>query len=99
MSALPVVRVAGPLRDALGAPALESIGTAQLAAFLAQRRWFGSKGRVPTSVKFRDVVPLPFEGTIAAMSTIDVEMRGQHLRYSLPLAVIPGRHADDPARP
>src|SRR5688572_28921155 len=94
-----VVRVIGPLRDALEAKALETIGTEALSSFLAKRRWFGSKGRVPASVQFSDVVRLPFEATTAVMTTIDVEIRGQHLRYSLPLVVVAGEPNDDPARP
>src|SRR5688572_2541003 len=94
-----VVRVAGPLRDALDTRVLETIGTEALSGFLAKRRWFGSKGRVPTSVQFSDVVRLPFEATMAVMTTIEVEIRGQHLRYLLPLAVVAGEPNDDPARP
>ena len=99
MTGAAVVRVAGPLRDALGASALNTIGTDALAAFLAQRRWFGAKGRTPASVRFRDIVPLPFAGSIAAMTTLDVDLGGQRARYLLPLAVTTGVHNGDPTRP
>ena len=98
MSALPVVRVAGPLHEALGAKALATIDTAALAAFLGQRRWFGAKGRTPKSVKFGDVVPLPFDGTISAMTTLEIDFGGQQVRYQLPLAVAPGGAEGDASR-
>lgn len=99
MSALPVVRVAGPLRDALDARALEAIDTGALSAFLAQRRWFGAKGRTPARVRFLDVVPLPFAGTTAALATVEVDFGEQRSRYLLPLVVAAGSASGDPTQP
>src|SRR5919205_2594043 len=85
---LPVLHVAGTLRDALAPEALARLGTEELAHFLAERRWFGAKGGTPRAVRFAEVIPLDWDDGSFALARLDVETAdGAHHRYQLPLAV------------
>lgn len=94
---LPTVTVAGALADALTADALAQLTSAQLGAFLLQRRWFGGKGRVPAQVRIGEVVELRGEALRAAVARLDVDTGdGRTVHYQLPLAVT---RADEGERP
>ncbi|HEX2780066.1 MAG TPA: putative maltokinase [Gemmatimonadaceae bacterium] len=84
---LPTLRVSGPLGAALSAEALAQIGSAQLAAFLLQRRWFGGKGRAPSSVRIGDVVDIREGDAHHVVARLDVQVGGRTAFYQLPLAV------------
>lgn len=87
-ASLPTIRVAGALTDALTADALSQLGTAQLAAFLLQRRWFGGKGRAPVRVGIGDVVEIRHGDLRAAVVRLDVDTGAEKaVYYQLPLAV------------
>ncbi len=87
-ASLPTIRVAGALTDALTAAALSQLDTAQLAAFLLQRRWFGGKGRAPVGVRIGDVVEIRHGDLSAAIVRLDVDTgAGKVVHYQLPLAV------------
>ena len=85
---LPTLRVRGALTDALSAPALAQLGSAELARFLLQRRWFGGKGRAPAHVRVGDVVALRDGDGCAAVARLDVDPGdGRIVHYQLPLTV------------
>ena len=85
---LATLRVHGPLEAALAPDALTSLPDDALRAFLLQRRWFGAKGRRPTSVRIAAAVPLRWEALRASLAIIDVVFDGGRTqRYQLPLAV------------
>jgi maltose alpha-D-glucosyltransferase/alpha-amylase len=76
------------LGDALLPNELARLATADLAAFLAPRRWFGAKAGTPTSARVRDVVPLPWEGGRFAIARLEVTTSaGAHGLYQVPLCV------------
>ena len=76
------------LRDALSPNELARLGTAELAAFLAPRRWFGAKAGTPTAARIRDVVPLPWEDGRFAIARLEVTTSaGAQNVYQLPLCV------------
>ena len=89
------LHVHGPLEAALAPETLQSLPTDALREFLFARRWFGAKGRTPTSIRITDVVPLRWESLRAAIALIEVGFDdGRPQRYQLPLAV---RRDDAPA--
>jgi maltose alpha-D-glucosyltransferase/alpha-amylase len=76
------------LADALAPNELARLGTDDVAAFLAPRRWFGAKAGKPSAARVRDVVPLPWEGGRFAVARLDVTTAaGTHSTYQLPLCV------------
>jgi maltose alpha-D-glucosyltransferase/alpha-amylase len=89
--AAPTLTLAGGLDTALSAEALGALTSAQLARFLAERRWFGGKGRTPTAVRVADVVPIDWGrggGDRAAVVRLVVETAGvPDASYQLPLVV------------
>lgn len=65
---------------------LASLGRAQLEPYLADRRWFGAKGREVVSITLRDVAPLP--DTALFLACIRVRFAdGDHTDHQLPLAL------------
>jgi hypothetical protein len=58
---MPVLHVP-KLADALAPNELAKLGTDELVAFLAPRRWFGAKAGTPSSARVRHAIPLPWEG-------------------------------------
>ncbi|NUQ21220.1 MAG: hypothetical protein HOQ09_09695, partial [Gemmatimonadaceae bacterium] len=95
-AASPTIRVSGALADALCADALAELGSAELAAFLLERRWFGGKGRAPSEVRVGDVVELRAGDARYAIARLDVDMGGRTAFYQLPLAVRREEGADTP---
>jgi trehalose synthase-fused probable maltokinase len=76
------------LADALLPDELARLGTDDLAAFLAPRRWFGAKAGTPRSARVRDVIPLAWDGGPFAIARLEVatSATGPTL-YQLPLCV------------
>lgn len=88
------------LDSALTLESLRTLEQTTLAAFLAGRRWFGSKQGTPARMTVHDVVPLGAvaDDTSAAVARLDVELRdGRVERYQLPLVVRSGDGASDKA--
>ena len=76
------------LRDALQPNELTRLGTADLAAFLAPRRWFGAKTGAPRAARVRDVVTLPWEDGRFVIARLEVTTgTGNQALYQLPLCV------------
>ena len=87
-AAPPTLRVHDPLEAALAIEALTSLRQDELLAFLQHRRWFGAKGRTPSSVRIATAVPLRWETLRATIAVIEVAFgSGRIERYQLPLAV------------
>ena len=85
---LPTLRV-GTAADALAPHVLETLSTADLATFLAKRRWFGAKAGSPSAARIRDVVKLEWEGGTFALARVEVAAAGGGTPslYQLPLCV------------
>jgi trehalose synthase-fused probable maltokinase len=77
------------LGDALAPNELARIGTEELIAFLAPKRWFGAKAGKPTTVRVRDAIPLPWESGRFAIARIEVATEGstEPKTYQVPLCV------------
>ena len=97
MIALPTLRVAGGLNAALSARVLAQLDSAQLSAFLLQRRWFGGKGRAPASVRIGDVIEIHDGDAQFAVARLDLDMGGRTALYQLPLAVRADGDGESPA--
>ena len=83
----PTLRVHA-LENALAPNELAKLGTPELVAFLAPRRWFGAKAGTPTAARIREVIPLPWEGGQFAITRLEVTTaNGQTSLYQLPLCV------------
>ena len=88
----------GPMRPALHVPRLADaltpnelakLGTDELVAFLAPRRWFGAKAGTPSAARIRDAVALPWEGGRFAVARLEVKTANaaEPKVYQLPLCV------------
>ncbi|HEX6964227.1 MAG TPA: hypothetical protein VF166_00425 [Gemmatimonadaceae bacterium] len=87
---LPTLRVAGAVDSALAPDVLDTLGVADLARFLAHRRWFAGKGRTVTSTAMRDIVPLAWASYRAAAARLEVETDdGAVAEYQLLLSALP----------
>ena len=77
------------LTDALAPNELAKLGTDELVAFLAPRRWFGAKAGTPSAARIRDAIPLPWEGGRFAIARLEVTTaNAAELKlYQLPLCV------------
>ena len=76
------------LDDALSSAELAKLGTQELVAFLAPRRWFGAKAGKPSSARVRDAIRLPWEGGRYAIARLEVAMaQGEPRLYQVPLCV------------
>ena len=77
------------LADALTREALQTLTTADLTAFLMERRWFGAKAGAPSAARIRDVVPIDWEGGRFAVARVEVVPAGggPAALYQLPLSV------------
>ena len=87
MTTSAVIQV-GTLHDALEPAALRAIPADVLAAWLGQRRWFGSKSQRPRDVSIGAVVPVSWPGGAAAIVRLDVDLGDAGVaRYQVPLTV------------
>src|SRR5690242_11692677 len=76
------------LAEALAPNELAKLGTDDLVAFLAPRRWFGAKAGKPSAARVRDAVALPWEGGRFAIARVEVTTaEGRTSLYQLPLSV------------
>src|SRR3954462_9511875 len=76
------------LNDALLPNELARIGTGDLVAFLAPRRWFGAKAGRPTEARIRDAIQLPWESGRFAIARLEVTAASSEQKlYQLPLCV------------
>ena len=83
---LPTLSTRGPLNTALADATLATLTSDALATFLLARRWFGSKGQAPHTVRVRDTVPL-FDGA-STVARIEVDAGAESAStYQLPLVV------------
>ena len=85
---MPVLHVPR-LADALAPNELAKLGTDELVAFLAPRRWFGAKAGTPSAARVRDTIALPWAGGRFAIARLEVTTgnAGQPKLYQLPLSV------------
>ncbi|MBX6332413.1 MAG: hypothetical protein IRY91_11250, partial [Gemmatimonadaceae bacterium] len=82
----PVLRVAGGIERALDAAVLRTLPSDALARFLAAQRWFGGKARTPSAVAVAEVIPVSWDGDVAAVARVLVETSGAPAAsYQLPL--------------
>lgn len=95
-ASLPVLRVEGSLASALAPSVLERLEGEQLTSFLQQRRWFGSKGRRPTSARIADVVAIESGEVRAAIARLEVVLGERVEHYQLPLTVRPDIGREQP---
>ena len=79
---------------------LEAMDSEAITRFLLARRWFGAKGGKPTNARFRDVIPLPWDGGRMAITSIEVTLGADRVeRYQVPLSYIPTAPATGPQAP
>ena len=85
---MPVLRVLW-LADALLPNELAKLGTDELVAFLAPRRWFGAKAGTPSAARVRDAIALPWEGGRFAIARLEVTTPNAAAPklYQLPLSL------------
>jgi maltose alpha-D-glucosyltransferase/alpha-amylase len=84
---LPVVHARGDAGAALTRDMLESIDGDALTRFLMARRWFGAKGGRPSAARFRELIPLPWDGGRMMLTIVEVTLAADRVeRYQLPLA-------------
>ena len=83
---LSTLRIDGGMALALSGEVLRSIDSRDIARFLAASRWFGGKGREPSSVRFAEVIPVEWDGDRAAVARVLVTTAdGTEASYQLPL--------------
>ena len=86
---LPVLYAPSGVRSALNLEQLRTIGEADLAAWLAARRWFGSKAANAKHARILDSVKLPSVSANLALCRLTAELGdGRVERYQLPLMVL-----------
>jgi len=86
----PVVAARGGAGAVLTRETLEAIDGDAVTQFLLARRWFGAKGGRPSGARFRDVIPLPWDGGRMVIATVEVTLGADRVeRYQLPLSYMP----------
>src|SRR5688572_32270661 len=100
MTDLPTVAARDTAGGALTREMLDGIDGDALTRFLLARRWFGAKGGRPSAARFRDVIPLPWDGGRMILTTVEVRVGDDRIeRYQLPLARLsPGVGETSPSR-
>ena len=79
---------------------LEAMDSEAITRFLLARRWFGAKGGKPAGARFRDVIPLPWDGGGMAITTVEVTLGADRIeRYQVPLSYLPHPPVDGPGVP
>ena len=92
---VPVVSARGSAGGALTADMLSGVDSDALTRFLLARRWFGAKGGRPSGARFREIIPLPWDGGRMVLTTIDVTLAADRVeRYQVPLARIEAGSVD-----
>jgi trehalose synthase-fused probable maltokinase len=96
----PLVAARGAAGLVLTRETLEAIDGDAVTRFLLARRWFGAKGGQPSAARFRDVIPLPWDGGRMAITTVEVSLGADRVeRYQVPLSHLPTAVADGPGAP
>src|SRR5688572_6709483 len=84
---VPTVTARDTAGGALTREMLDGIDAGALTRFLLARRWFGAKGGRPSAARFREVIPLPWDGGRMILTTVDVTLADERIeRYQLPLS-------------
>ena len=87
MTDVPMVAARDTAGNALTREMVESIDGDALTRFLMARRWFGAKGGRPSAARFREIIPLPWDGGRMMLATVEVTVGADRVeRYQLPLA-------------
>jgi maltose alpha-D-glucosyltransferase/alpha-amylase len=87
MTDVPTVAARDTVSGALTREMLLGLDEGALTRFLLARRWFGAKGGRPSAARFRDIIPLPWDGSRMALTTVEVTVSDDRVeRYQLPLA-------------
>jgi maltose alpha-D-glucosyltransferase/alpha-amylase len=87
MTDVPTLTARDTTSGALTREMLAALDSDALTRFLLARRWFGAKGGRPSAARFREVVPLPWDGGRMALTTVEVTVGDDRVeRYQLPLA-------------
>src|SRR5687768_7886468 len=92
----PVVAARGAPGKVLTRETLEALDGDAVTRFLLARRWFGAKGGRPSGARFRDIIPLPWDGGRMILTTVEVTVGERVERYQLPLSRL-ASGAGDPA--
>ena len=88
---VPTVATRPEAGRALTREMLHAVDSDALTRFLLARRWFGAKGGRPSGAKFREIIPLPWDGGRMMLTTVDVTITADRTeRYQLPLARLDG---------
>ena len=96
---VPTVATRPEAGRALTREMLHGVDSDALTRFLLARRWFGAKGGRPSGARFRDMIPLPWDGGRMMLTTVEVAISADRTeRYQLPLARLDGA-ATEAARP
>jgi maltose alpha-D-glucosyltransferase / alpha-amylase len=91
---LPTLKVTGEW-DSIFQEEARSALEALLPEYLKGRRWFGGKARPLRSVSIPEIVPLPYDSSIAYLSSVVVGYSdGDPEIYVLPLMIATGERAD-----
>ena len=86
----PMVAARGAQGRVLTRETLEAMDAEAVTRFLLGRRWFGAKGGKPAGARFREVIPLPWDGGRMAITTIEVTLGADRIeRYQVPLSYLP----------
>jgi len=90
----PQVTVQGDWRNVFSGKARTTIEE-RLISYVQTQRWFGGKARQVKSTTFQEIVPVPFNGTQAAITQVQVEYTQEDPEtYIVPLAFAIGDRGD-----
>ena len=86
----PMIAPRGTSGRVLSRETLDALDAGAVTRFLLARRWFGAKGGKPSDARFRDVIPLPWDGGRMAITTVEVTLGADRVeRYQVPLSYLP----------
>ena len=95
MTGTPIVSARGAHGQSLTREMLTAIDGEALTRFLLARRWFGAKGGRPSAARFREIIPLPWDGGRMVLATVEVTVAADRTeRYQLPLARLDAAFVD-----
>ena len=96
----PLVAARGAAGLVLTRETLAAMDGDAVTRFLMARRWFGAKGGRPSAARFRDVIPLPWDGGRMAITTVEVTLGADRVeRYQVPLSHLPNAVTEGPGAP
>ncbi len=92
---VPTVATRPETGRALTREMLHGVDSDALTRFLLARRWFGAKGGRPSGARFREIIPLPWDGGRMMLTTVEVMITADRTeRYQLPLSRLDGATAE-----